>query len=385
MSARPWTGMLPGGRSCASSAYRVAIRAASPRAKASMNWRLLASTAPRTSAASSCIWGAQPTRPRTASAAMENESRSPRRERNRSCIILFPPRFRVQVSRGRCGAGDYPTTDWGGMDGAGWPGGRLQGEPVGRLDGDDVLGVDVEQGAPVARELEVPDRRGGFAPLLPHEEEGRAGAVFPPQYRVPAERSEVEVGVVEAERRRGAARIGIDDDGAGGVRPHRSLLLAVDVELELARRAELLEARVVPAHDQRLHVELEAQLGRERPLDARVERDLRLMERREDVARAVGLDRGRIVFRRHVLRVVEKLPDARLEEEPERRGRARRERSVERTQVPARVVPDERAVQPEGRGPPPVGVDGCFERASRRHARERSPAGQPVVDAPRIP
>src|SRR5690606_13389876 len=99
--------------------------------------------------------------------------------------------------------------------------------------------------------------------------------------------AEVEVAVVERERL--AAVAGVDvvtDDFAlvplfGRERPP---VHTVDGEVVGTRLAELLEAAVATGQDERLGVELEREVGRERPVQAEAEGELLLPEVGEEVA-----------------------------------------------------------------------------------------------------
>src|SRR5947208_14278535 len=67
-------------------------------------------------------------------------------------------------------------------------------QPVGHLEQERVVRMGVEQVAEVGRDrLRALRRRGVLPPLIPHEEQGRAWAILPPQYEVGPELLEVEL------------------------------------------------------------------------------------------------------------------------------------------------------------------------------------------------
>src|SRR6188474_1384519 len=91
----------------------------------------------------------------------------------------------------------------------------------------------------------------------------RSRLEFPAEDRVPAQRTEVEVGIRELHWRRGPAAVRIDDHGRRRTRTGRRHLgdgptiATVDTEVALSRRVELLEVVVVATGQEGLRKELE--------------------------------------------------------------------------------------------------------------------------------
>ena len=135
-------------------------------------------------------------------------------------------------------------------------------------------------------QLEVATRLIVRARLRPHDVQCRAGEEFPPQHRVPAEGAEARrrVGEAEAVRRR---RGGLHVVAPGRVAGDRAHVPDIHVKVKAPRTGELLERPVADRRDERLGVELEAQAGRERPVDADARRDLCLSQVPEHVAVAI--------------------------------------------------------------------------------------------------
>lgn len=134
----------------------------------------------------------------------------------------------------------------------------------------------------------------------PDEVEDGAGAVFPAEQGRAAKGLEVEVRVVDGEGFGRACTVGIDEIITVIVLDGRAVL-PVFVEIVRARPGKLFESGV-PAHgEEGLHVELEGELGRERPVDARRHGQGGLLHGGEDVPIAVGLDCRLILLAGHPL------------------------------------------------------------------------------------
>src|SRR5690606_35816703 len=195
----------------------------------------------------------------------------------------------------------------------------LQPEPVRRLDEEHVLDGGAEHLPQLLPDPEPVVVREVGPLLLPHEKERRAGAPLPAEDGVAAEGAEVEVAVLEFEGRASVA--GVDAEAC-----HSPVLVqlghgaaggAVDVEVERAGLAELLEAAVPPGRYEGAGEELERELGRERVVDAKAEVERPLADVGEDVAGAEGAHGEGVVDAVEVLVVVELPPERGLERDRE--------------------------------------------------------------------
>src|SRR5262249_45975419 len=114
-------------------------------------------------------------------------------------------------------------------------------EPPSQLHQEHVVGRSLEEIARIAAEGEVPGVGAVLPTLRPHCVERRARTELPAQDRVHPERLEVEVGVDEAEGRRGPGPVWIDGVAAVRVADERAHVLPIGGEVIRARRSELLD------------------------------------------------------------------------------------------------------------------------------------------------
>ena len=171
---------------------------------------------------------------------------------------------------------------------------RLVGEIVRCFDREDVVGMLPDEPAKFPTKVEVAKGLAADTLLLPDKKERRAGAILPAHDRVPAQRPEIEIRIIHLNRvGRRRISIGIDRIDAASL-ADRAHIPSVDVEVERARRPELLEARKFSGGDERLQVDLEGRFGGESPVDASLQREGRLVQRRKYVPPAIGAGRQRI-------------------------------------------------------------------------------------------
>ena len=126
-------------------------------------------------------------------------------------------------------------------------------------------------GAQVAAETEVADRRDVGAVLVPDDVQRGAGTELPAHDGAAADAAEVEVGIG---------------------RP-----AACTAEVARPRRDERVVVVIVAGGDERLQIELEGEPRAERPVGARAQLERALLEVAEDVAPAERLRRRRVVER----------------------------------------------------------------------------------------
>src|SRR6266581_8077610 len=147
---------------------------------------------------------------------------------------------------------------------------RLPIDPIRQLDQEAVVGPQAEQIAQVAAEApRALDAARALAPLAPHDEQRRAGAVLPAEHDVGTELLVVEgAGVV----------------GDGGVAVH--LVAAREIRRPRACR-QLPHVAVGPLREERLRVHLERRVRVERVGEAHGHAELLALEVREQIVRDV--------------------------------------------------------------------------------------------------